>query len=132
MPSVAQPERDRRADQSAADDRDVEPSSSRPLRGEAQDRRNLRVEALERVIAAALHVLERAAVERDRLAIVEHLVAGLDEQEVALGPRDARDRERRAARRSARAVTSNVSPVYRFVCVPSVGRAGRRTGASPD
>ena len=61
---------------------------------EAQDRRNLRYELRERVVAAALHVLVRAAVIRDGLAIVEHLVAGLDQQEVALGTRDARDRER--------------------------------------
>ena len=46
------------------------------------------------MVAAAADVLVRAAVERDGLAIVEHLVAGLDEQEVTFGPRDAGDRHR--------------------------------------
>ena len=97
---VAQSERDRRADEPAADHAIVEPLHASHAR-KAQDRRNLRGELGERVVAAAAHVLVRAAVVRDGLAIVEHFVAGLDQQEIALGPRDARRPRAPRARRSA-------------------------------
>ena len=75
-PKVAHAVRERRADEPAADDRGVD-LQHRQCRREAQHRRDLRGEALVRVIAAALHVLPRAAVERDGRAVVEHFVAGL-------------------------------------------------------
>lgn len=62
--------------------------------GEAQDRRNPGVEVLERMIAATLHRLPRAGIERDRLTIIEHLVTRLHEQEVSVGLREIRDGDR--------------------------------------
>src|SRR5215470_12193761 len=63
--------------------------SARATKREAQQRRNLRLEVLESVVAAALHGLPCAAVERNRFAPVEHLVPGLHEQKIAFGARDA-------------------------------------------
>ena len=52
------------------------------------------VEMLERVIAAAEHELIRAGVMPDREPVVEHLVAGLHHQVIALGIRQPVDFER--------------------------------------
>src|SRR5256885_8845878 len=73
--------------------------SRRTDAGEAQDRRQLRLEILEGVVAAAPHVLPCAGVVRERDAVVEHLVAGLEQQEIALRPRDARHGQRAQLRK---------------------------------
>src|SRR5258706_8635742 len=62
-------------------------------RGPVHDLGNVFREGDERVIAAAHHRVQRAFVERDRLAVVEHLVGGLEEYPVAFGPRDGSDVE---------------------------------------
>src|SRR5689334_8497137 len=65
-----------------------------PDAAKTQDRRYLGGETLIRVVAAATDELPCAGVERDGLAEVENLVAGLDQQQVAFGPRDGADRKR--------------------------------------
>src|SRR5688572_21001389 len=61
---------------------------------ESQQRRDLRVEALEAVVAAAFDELEGACIERYGLAIVELLVAGLHHQPIPVGARDSIDGHR--------------------------------------
>ena len=76
----------------------------------------------QRVVAAAHHLVQRARVEVDRLAVVEHLVAGLDEEPVALRARD-RGRVQRA-----QLVDVLLRELERFAGV-EVASAGRGSGA---
>src|SRR6516162_2388695 len=65
------------------------PSSRRLLLStKAQYRSDLAVEVFPAVVAAAGDVLESPRVERCRDSPVENLVAGANEQEITLGPRD--------------------------------------------
>ncbi len=80
------------------------------MRSKAQYGRNLLAEGLKSVISAAADKLPRTAAERDGLAIVEELVAGFDQQEDAVGSRDARTRIDRSSAKCP-VVTSKAAPV---------------------
>src|SRR4051794_4748140 len=60
----------------------------------AEDGGDLRFEAGEGMIAAALDELPRAGIERDGYAVIEDFVAALHEQEIALRPADPADAHR--------------------------------------
>src|SRR5260221_7567531 len=62
--------------------------------GPVHDLGNVLRKGDERVIAALDHRMQGALVERDRLAVVEHFVGGLEEDPVAFGSRDGNDIEK--------------------------------------
>src|SRR5690349_23387301 len=69
-------------------------SALTPYLAEAKDRRDLRVETLECVVATALDELPRTRVERDRLPVIQHVVTGLHQQPIAIRTRDPIDAHR--------------------------------------
>src|SRR4030095_7666526 len=62
--------------------------------GEAKNCCDFLAEIRPAVIAAALYILKRAGVERDRFVPWKQLVAGAHEQKITVGPRDSPDGKR--------------------------------------